>query len=303
MNTLISRLINRARDGKTLRPRQPTSLKQQFAMGVQIENGGFLRAMPYAAPRSWIKRRINWAEVDTNGWQKDDRDLMLAGEHSLLLTVHNAPADFLIEPGRACGAIKPEAWSAYADFIITVIDRYWSANRQMWIELWNEPDVTGSPFPDLFGCWPADGKLYGQMAGKVYKIVKRARPKVLIFGGALSQIGSFAYRVPKCDGISYHSYPKEQGGSTGMTSTRLKAEQLKAMGHKNILLSETSLLGSGSLAHQELQRQYFEYLMCLRNLLTGVFWYTLAYNGWENSDMIAKEGPKPVWYRYMEMLR
>lgn len=264
-----------------------------FAMGVQIENGGFSRSIEYVAKGSWIKRRVNWSEVDERGWVKEDSDLGLAVDHPLLLTVHNAPLRYLVNPTYKCGAIRKDAWPAYVEFIISVIDRY----QPRWIELWNEPDIASSPYPDLFGCWPEDGLSYANMANYVYKRVKAARPKVMIFSGALAQVGRFAAQLPQCDGVSYHSYPKLAGGTIGITSTKLKARQLRSMGHKNILCSETSVLGPGTPEHDDLQKYYFDYLSGLRGEIVGAFWYTLKGNGWEHSDMIEKD-PKPVWYLY-----
>lgn len=116
-------------------------------------------------------------------------------------------------------------------------------------------------------------------------------------------MGDFINHVPKCDGISYHIYTPVESGIDNFISTRNRAERLRALGHKDILLSETSLLDSTTPEDEDIQAAYFEYLLDLSDVLTGFFWYTLYNNNWRHSDMATSSGKKRVWYRYEEEMQ
>jgi hypothetical protein len=113
---------------------------------------------------------------------------------SIIATIRFAPDWALKYSNHACGPIKQQAFTDFADFLKDLVQRYSGPpyNIKYW-EIGNEPDVDrgafSEPRPD-YGCWgdASDdyygGAYYAQMLAQAYPAIKSADPsaKVLIGG-------------------------------------------------------------------------------------------------------------------------
>ncbi len=285
-------------------------------IGVQIEVSNASTSMPYLAPGSWIKYRVDWSVTEAQpgvyDWTALDATLQPLQGWRLLLTVHNAPVWRRLVPDYPCRPIPPSQYQAYADFVNAVIDRY----HPQAVELWNEPDGLASPdTAHLFGCWSTPdlphygGQRYGEMVSYVCPRVKAEHPAVTVLAAGLMLSNplqeDFAAGIPAraCDGLGFHFYPSADQDEAVWGLLQGKIGRLNQMGHTNLWLTETSLLDAATPEQQERQAAYFDYLLTHVTGLRAIFWFTLTGNGWRESDMVVKGSRRPVWYRYSQFLR
>lgn len=156
-----------------------------------------------------INPQLNWAEVEeikgTYTWnaQLDSAiiDASSKGLKNIVLTISHAPAWARNAPSDpACGPFKEQYFSAYADFLKKVVQKYsYSPYNVKYFMLWNEPDASledaGNDGNSVFGCWGEEtyagdpyhgGEYYGKMLKVVYPTMKEANPLArVVLGGLL----------------------------------------------------------------------------------------------------------------------
>lgn len=185
------------------------------------------------------------------------------------------------------------------------------------MEIWNEPDV----WPDeiapeakiFYGCWGSSidaGRAYGELYNRVYWAVKRFMPAVQLLAGGLMRAWNHApfmtgmsQAIKKFDAISYHAYPDTVQEFEQILQG---AQAIRALFGARVRLwcTETSLLSDVGGAEFELnQANYFDWLTKnTRGSLSGFLWYSLANNGWRNSDLVQGGRKKPAWFKYESAL-
>lgn len=183
------------------------SATQQSIFGVEINRGQVAAVAEQTSMTDVALVRYNafpWNQVEATQGVRDwsrlsatEADLQTLANMGVtpMVIVSMAPTWAQLVPGSACGPIKPEALSAFADFLGELVTRYSAApyNVRYW-EFGNEPDVDpslvdgGSPF----GCWGDQddpyygGGYYAEMLKAVYPAMKQADPNAqLIIGGLL----------------------------------------------------------------------------------------------------------------------
>jgi len=197
-----------------------------------------------------LAMRVSWSRLqpDEGGpiqwdlladFEQELRNLKAAGIKPLV-TFTDSPEWAIVEPAKACSAIRADKFYAFANFVEQIVARYSQPEFEVrdW-EFGNEPDVDpilvqpGS----LFGCWGDiddpyyGGRHYGEMlkvvAPRVRGIDRRAR---LWIGGLLldkpnSNVNPNCIQPGKCrpelflegilladaassfDIVAYHAYP------------------------------------------------------------------------------------------------
>jgi hypothetical protein len=200
----------------------------------------------------------------------------------------------------------------FANFINAAIDRY----QPNAVELINEPEVAYNQIDRnldyWIGCWGPHGFYYAEMLKTVYPVIKQAHPDVLVLAGSLmlNQLqeefwpeviqtgGSGFYDVVSFHGYSY--YPIND-----FDIALNKATYLREIGETAPLwLTETSLLCSNNLDcskdFESDQARYLRYIFekSPEYDIDLIFWFTLANNDWQNSDLVSGSLPKLSWYIY-----
>lgn len=153
---------------------------------------------------NWVRYNgVRWSEVESpegvrywdelSGVDQDLQAITAQGGQALVV-VRGTPAWARTATAAECGAIKPEALDAFANFMGALVARYSVApfNVRYW-ELWNEPDVDPALVaPDaVYGCWGDSndpyygGGYYAEMLKKVYPAIKRADPNAQVVVGGL----------------------------------------------------------------------------------------------------------------------
>jgi len=176
----------------------------------------------------WVRlgNRIAWRDLQPNEGDPIQWDSLAEFEQELLdlreagvkpvVIVTDSPYWATIRES-SCGAIRADKFSAFADFMLQLVNRYKTPeyNLHDW-EFGNEPDVD----PDLvapdnvFGCWGDiddpyyGGEHYGEMLKVVGQAIKQADPyaRVWIGGLLLDRPDSIAH-PPFC-GLPYCGRPE-----------------------------------------------------------------------------------------------
>jgi len=250
---------------------------------------------------SWVVFNVHWADVEYSrgvyDWSIPDGERLSVTAVPLVINVKGAPA-WARDGGLECAPFRSGYHDEYADFAVRVIRRYGARA----VEIWNEPDAAHSnpALQHQYGCnWSA--VQYADLLSVVYPIVKRAEPAVLVLAGALADNTGFAAtlasRTPRAfDVLTYHAYAY-YGGDTAKI-WRMAAEMQHGY---PVWVTETSLLAdNGGAAFEQAQAEYARNVIQAANDhgLDAVMWYTLAGNGWRNSDLVDGGRKRPAWYMW-----
>jgi len=297
---------------------------QSPIMGVHIE-GGNLTAYPWLVEPSWVRMWVRWTEIESEpgvyAWNSiHDEGIFGLGRSSnkIALTIITTPEWARRYPEVRCSPPAPEYMVNYVAFIIAVIERY-SPDA---IELGNEPEVPhyliGDRLDHWIGCWGPDGFEYAEMLKLVYPVVKTIYPDVTIVAGSLMLDDTQQNFWPQAleagasgfyDVLSYHAYTDYPINDFEIISR--KAEFLRSIGETAPLwLTETSLLCRDEYVACEnesktQQADFIRYIMDRREKsdFDLAFWFTLANNHWNNSDLVHRREPKPVWFEYRDIVQ
>ncbi|MBA3470813.1 MAG: hypothetical protein H0T53_14340 [Herpetosiphonaceae bacterium] len=186
--------------------RTPPTSTPQSVFGVEILSRNGVKTADQAADANASLVRYNaiaWSEVEaTQGVRRwaavasREAELRAFGERNLssIVIIRGTPDWAQAVPGAACGAIKPAALDAFADFVYETVQRYSVPpyNVKYW-EFGNEPDVDPALIDgsSIFGCWGDakdayyGGGHYAEMLKRVYPMVKRADPAAVVISGGL----------------------------------------------------------------------------------------------------------------------
>jgi hypothetical protein len=267
-------------------------------LGAQLEGVSLGENEKYIVG-NWVSVGVNWnwAEAERGQYQVKQLLADLDGYH-LIVNVRNAPV-WARSGELECSGVKPENYQDYASFILYLIEEYPYIEA---VELWNEPDAyhTDPVLAQYFGCFES-GEIYAEMVNAVAPILKAQYPDVTVVAGALLDTGQFAidftgnstaYNV-----LSFHHY----AWYGAEWDTQQVALEMRTYTDKPVWMTETSLLCVGSLCNadfEQAQADYYDYM--IRSGPDLIMWYTLANNGWNNSDLVDNDRRRPAWYRYEE---
>lgn len=178
--------------------------------GFEVSSGALQNKAAFASAEAlhagWVRLNIiSWREVQPDAtspynWQAKslqmfERELAIANTLELipLVIVDDSPR-WATETDTACGAIRRDAFGAFARFMVALVERYQSHpyNVHYW-ELGNEPDIDPSLVPQdhLFGCWGKisdpyyGGEHYGEMLKVVTPAIKAADASAKVMIGGL----------------------------------------------------------------------------------------------------------------------
>lgn len=272
--------------------------KKKVSLGIQTEN---INNKYYR--EDLLFYALKWALIEETPGVYTFPDLSSFKNNRLILGIKTTP-DWAREYGsRVCSAPKKEYYNNYKNFIFKAIEKY----NPIALEIGNEPNVIASNYPYLFGCIKKEE--YVELLNYIYKEVKEVYPNIYILGGAFmynnkdeEEYIKYVLENGIADSYSFHYYQWYQWENT----LDEKLEFIKKYTDKPISITETSLLMEGETnpIFELTQSNYLVYIYNLlkdRNILF-LLWYTGNYNGWRNSDLIAKnERLKPVYYIYIEI--
>ena len=268
--------------------------------------------MAYAVPGQHIAWGVKWSEVEkvrgVYDWSLYDGQHANIGEYPHRITVKMTPEWARIEERKefACAPMKPEYYWHFGNFVLEVILRY----KPYAIELWNEPDVDPRimipSHTDYYGGWGGMSREYADFTVWTYKSVKV--PGVTIMAGALMLIGEDQWQFAadlieygQFDVLSFHNY--SHGRLYDMPFE--KADRLRTMTDKPLWLSETAYQTTELYDDFEWeQAHYLEHLVegAKAHDIEYICWYTLAQNGWRNTDLVMDGHKKLAWYSFEKLI-
>lgn len=311
---------------------QPTVVRRltpakSYELGAQLEG-------PLGSRDQWLVSNrvyhipIVWGEVESSPgiyiFQQHTYDTISRlnnklgiGNYQLIIGVKVSPSFYSSDPNYGMSPPKLEHAINFAEFVEQVILTFapWG------IEIWNEPEfpkeIALTPYYGGYGT--DNGALYGQTVRVIYDYVKERDLKTKIIAGAslglLSERITLAFLADavaagmKSDYWSFHAYVWYK--ETPDLSEWNKIFQLANTAHSVYpvpqILSETSVMlnapAPNNPAHREQQAQFLRYLLgnYQRTQVDTLLWYTLANNGWRNTDLVFADIPYPaydVWKDY-----
>ena len=281
--------------------------QKPLPLGCQIE-GRVAGREQWVVPARQYQIAVKWRDAETvkgvYDWSIYDPDFEALSGQRVTAGIKVVPEWARSWKGYVASPPKPLCFYDLANFVIKVIERY----HVEAVELFNEPDVdlnSTIQFAEYFGAWCISsdwymgGTRYGQCLNAIYPVIKSAYPNVRIIAGAL--IGGIPSSLEflqgaintglRCDAISFHKY-------ISMNSNFNSAFEFGVLVSKKIdkpqILSETSIVSTvDSIKLQQRQSEYLEYLKCdyQYSTISAIQWYSLANNGWMNTDLIRNNIP------------
>lgn len=272
-------------------------------LGVQQE-GRLSSALPWFHP-DWIYHwSIRWHDYP-NEIYSDNIETLLG--RSQIITLKVCPEEHRLWPRFVGSPPKPDSYSEFVRFAQGIID--WA--RPDAIALFNEPNVW-VPFatsPENFGAWVGrdetmyqGGYRYGQFTKEV---VPQLRDAKVIVGELMINDLTLEFLRGAIDGgltgdfLSYHVYLSLHDEFSKLDEW---ASKLSSLTNLPLAVTETSIIDS--IDSPELRQKQLEYAQFLRaktlesDQVKFVEWYTLANNGWGNSDLVTKGVAQPAYYEW-----
>jgi hypothetical protein len=183
---------------------QPRSASSIFGLTIGAGYVGATIGRAVESRAAWVRYGgFPWSQIEPTRGARDwsrvagvEAELQALAAQGLttIAVVGSTPAWAQLIRGHTCGAIKPEALDAFADFMRELVARYSGPpyNIRYW-EIWNEPDVDPSLVGPTsgFGCWgdASDpyygGGRYAEMLKRVYPAIKQANPNAQVLLGGL----------------------------------------------------------------------------------------------------------------------
>lgn len=284
--------------------------KTEIELGYQVE--GYLRGREkYLIEGATVLLQLHWVDVEkTQGvydWPVEfDQDVQRVSGQRLIISVKGTPA-WARDGGLECEAPKPAYYAAFGKFVRSAAERY----QPFGIEIWNEPDAKHSDpkMARFYGCI-GSGAIYTEMVKVAYEGLRGTGVQTI--AGALLGSPKFWLEATRSgingwsDAISFHAYPMwpepdlylafRQAWWIRMYSPNLP-----------IYLTETSIICDASCGSEFLtaQANYLRYLnaQARNHGIELVLWYSLANNGWRNSDLVWMDIRRPVWFAMEEMVK
>jgi hypothetical protein len=265
----------------------------QPVLGVQVD-ANIAGNEQYVIENRMYQTPARWSGLDS--WLL--YNISMFGDNPFILGTKTCPPGYRLWEDFLGSPPKEECYIYFADFATELAEVY-----QPWgIELWNEPDVPRRfSVPNYYGSWVDNddkfynyGKSYGKFCGEVYETIHNAGTKV-IAGALLGSESSLEFLSGavddgfRADYVSYHTY-------LYMTDEFDKpfrfAEKLRKLTTLPLILSETSIIGDGSLEHQQRQADYLTYLR--KHQYWGgidlILWYSL-FNNWNHTALVQNKLP------------
>ncbi|MDQ6694917.1 MAG: cellulase family glycosylhydrolase [Chloroflexota bacterium] len=139
----------------------------------------------------WIKQEFPWQEIEfkkgyfyddkwqKSSWEKFDQIVDLAGKYglSILARIDHAPAWAKADPSTD---MPLKSNGDLADFTNALLDHY--KGRINYVQLWNEPNLTGEWVPGK----AVDPAAYAGMLKAVYPVVKASHPDVALLSAPMA---------------------------------------------------------------------------------------------------------------------
>lgn len=272
----------------------PIVTSQLVIFGAQVE-GATVKKLSYLREGQWWQTGVYWHLVETSpgvySWPSDLDNVMQYNSNPVIFNTRGTPLFYRTDSAYSCSPPKKDYYIKYADYVKAMIGRY-AEYGLVGFTIWNEPE----PSPDqtnpnwnlpYFGCW-GDAELYADFTKFVYSSVKAEYPDILIISGEFMGIDT-AWDADAIshgmagDLFSFHCYV----WSLGECDAKI-AYMVSLAPHKKWVMTETSMLSeTGGSDFRSLQGQHASHIRDnFRTLgLLGALWYTVADNGWRNSDL------------------
>jgi hypothetical protein len=302
-------------------PKKPVANIFSNRLGVQIE--GRVRGRQQWLDPNWnVQIHAKWRDVEavqgTYDWSPYRDDFLLLSGHPVVVGLKVVPEWARLWPEYVGSPPKPEFYSYFGAMAANLVAQY-NHPKQLVLEIFNEPDADRDDVKkgtqdlgDAFGCWvmgknwAEGGRRYGECLKMVYPIIKAAHPQVKILAGALiGEPSSFIFLEAAlkaglmADGISFHKYAhygiRDQRGPFEF------AAKLKRMTTWPLVMTETSLLAKeDSAAFRQAQGAFLSSLLKDFDELgiDAMSWYSLADQGWMNSDLVWRGIAQPAYEVY-----
>lgn len=268
---------------------------------------------------SWVAIPVYWSEIEPYPgeyeWKWLDDQIFAIREQEnrkIILSVRNSP-QWARDSELECK--PPNNNIDYINFLGEIPKRY--PNTVFYFEIWNEPDVRDE-FTDLytahyFGCFGDNlfaGEQYGILVSDSYVRLKSIDSRFKIIAGSMAGMHDDfiqgMLKTSQFDFISYHAYVNYPENNLQIPFQ--KAEWVRSYTDKPIIITETAVACNDDLYacndnFEDTQVDHWNSLVSgAGDYDIRVFiWYTIASNGWMNTDL----WPHPVWnlywnyYRYM----
>lgn len=280
----------------------PIIAHQRLALvGVEWESSASTAAQYYVSP-SPIRVSCRWSEAEAERGVYDWSicDDKVGDFRPFILTLKMSPewARNFWEP--QCKLPQQEYWADFAAFAKAAQARY----LPIYVEIWNEPDARLEDMEPSwtrhFGCLgPDNGAYYGEFVQYISD-----NTDFMIAAGAVSSIDNgflndFLATTNDFEMLTFHCYARNIGGV--LWNPCVDIVEQAALKFPRTLLDETAVVNCyGFDNHEALQVDYFKWLETIQ---VRWIWYTLLNNGWCETDLIGKDGPRPVYQHYVEYYR
>ena len=283
-------------------------------LGVHIEGEARDQA-EFLVAGSFVRLWVNWEDYEESPrvyiWSGIlERNLDALRDYKVILCVKNTPSWARVNPSEQCSPPKKGCFEEYANFLDALI-----RHCEPWgVEYYNEPEGKIAIRPDLISCFGdgyEGGAYYGELVKTISPYLKGLHPNVVLLAGALcggySQFakGFLEWAQDNFDYLSFHGYAQYERGQTSWSTMFNKADEFKEHTNRPLFVTETSLTYDEYHDDAEqLQADYLDFILANAKSkgVSGVIWYPLTSNNWENSDLMFGSHKKPVYYVYERYL-
>lgn len=203
---------------------------------------------------------------------------------------------------------REDCYDNFAAFLINVAKKC----SPIAIEAWTEPDVP-TEIPNetqyWYGAWVGvnethyqAGVRYGNMLSKIYPIIKKELPNLIVIAGSLiGEQSSFEFLQGAVDGglkadiVSTHKYIYAWASPDYHAVFDL-IDNLRKITNIEIWVTETGLAGNCELPHQEQKAEYIRYLVANQKAekVGYIGWYSMG-NHFYCTDLLWNGDAGPAW--------
>lgn len=294
-----------------------------FKLGAQLEGplgdrGKWL--VPnrvYHLPIRWDETELAEGEIVLPGWAfgtiQGLNDQLGRSNYQLVIGIKTTPQFYSLPPHARNSPPVPAHYTSFAKFCEIVI----MALEPDALELYNEPEFTvveSAKWAKFFGGWGNMGAEYGKLVRTCYSYLRKKGIKTSIVAGAsfglvdvdrsLAFLKAAVGAGMKADYWSFHAYFKYSdvlyGGRDFYQALWFSKVAFEVFPVPQVI-SETSVRRDGDLpedqSHREWQALLLEFYLKYMpsHPVESVWWYTLADNNWEHTDLVSKQVIYPAY--------
>jgi hypothetical protein len=270
--------------------------------GVEWETNA-ITAQAWHVDGSPFRVSCRWAEIETAPfvYNWDICDGKVGSDKPYILTIKMSPAWALLPGWEMCKLPLRDTWQYLGEVVKAAHERY----DPKYIEIWNEPDAGGNPFPapTHYGCM---GSGAGALYGELITYIAEQAPDVPLAAGALGDVRSeflpdMLTTATGFEALTFHCYAYYHNA---LYSTCLDDYNYARQFWHLVIISETGVFyqAGNDDDYYAAQVDFFGHLA--ENMDTPWFWFTLLHNGWPapySTDMLGPQNtPRPVYDAYLQ---